>query len=80
MGGKEKTMAEHDLRTAVKELQDENDALRNLIHDLLPCYFWNDCCATFGCQNEGELYASCPRGIEKRLKELKITKPTKERR
>jgi hypothetical protein len=73
-------MAEHDLRTAVKELQDENDALRNLIQDLLPCYIWNDCCATFGCQNEGELYASCPRGIEKRLNELKIIKPTKEQR
>lgn len=53
------------------DLQRENEQLRQLIRDILPCYRFSDCCG-MPCQNEGELYASCPKDIEQRVKALGI--------
>lgn len=65
------SFGEGNLRTAVAELQGENEALRQLVLDMLPCYRWSDCCGR-PCQNEGELYASCPKDVERRVKALGI--------
>lgn len=53
------------------DLQSENEQLRQLIRDMLPCYRWSDC-GCLPCQNEGELYEKCPKDIIQRVKALGI--------
>lgn len=52
------------------DLERENEQLRQLIRDMLPCYRWSDCFG--GCANEGERFAACPTEIEQRMRALGI--------
>lgn len=52
------------------DLWQENDELRELVSDMLPCYRWSNCCGA--CENDGGVYAPCPQRVEQRVKELGI--------